>query len=81
MPAGDVMPLTARFEDTKDLVASDESHLGDAVRITEGDADLRRGQTLTGELADVLDNIIGGGLKPCRGGTAVWKCGGRYGGW
>jgi len=83
MPVGDVTPkvLTVRFEDTKDLVASDESHLWDAVRIAEGDADLRRGQTLTGELADVLNNIIVGGLKPRRGSTAVWKCGGRYGGW
>jgi len=83
MPIGDVTSkvLTARFEDTKDLVAGNESHLGDTVRITEGDTDLRWGQTLAGELADVFNNIIGGCLKPCGGSTAVWKCGGRYGGW
>jgi len=83
MPVGDVTPkvLTARFEDAENLVASYESHLRDAVRIAEGDTDLGRGQTLTSELADVLNNIIRGGLKPRGGGTAVWKCGGRYGGW
>ena len=66
MPISDITPevLTARFEDTKDLITGDESDLGDAVRITEGNTDLGRGQTLTGELADVLDNIIGGGLEP-----------------
>jgi hypothetical protein len=83
IPVGDVTPktLTARLENTKDLVTGNKSHLGDAVRITEGNTDLGWGQTLTGELADVLNNIIGGGLEPRRGCTAIWKCGGRYRGW
>lgn len=83
MLVGDVIfqVLTARFEDTKDLVAGNESHLGDTVRVTEGNADLGWGQTLTGKLADVFNNIIGGGLEPCGGSTAVWKCRGRYGSW
>ena len=72
---------TVRFEDTKDLVAGNKPHLGDTVRVTEGNTNLRRGQTLTGELGDMFNNVIGGGLEPCRGSTAVWKCGGRYINW
>ena len=66
-----------RFEDTQDLVAGHKADLGDAVRVTEGDADLRRGETLAGELDDVLDDVLRGGLKPGRGSTAVGEGRGR----
>ena len=83
MPTSDITSktLTIRLEDTKDLVPSNESHLGDAMRIAEGNTDLGRAQPLAGELADVLNNILRGSLEPYRGSTAIWKCGGRYGGW
>lgn len=65
------------LEDTEDFVTSDESHLGDTVRVTEGNTDLGGGQTLTGELGDVLIDILGGGLEPGRGSAAVREGRGR----
>jgi hypothetical protein len=65
------------FEDTEDLVTGDEAHLGDTVRVTEGNTDLGWGQTLAGELDDLVDNILGGGLEPRRGSAAVGESGGR----
>ena len=47
------------------------------MRITEGDADLRGRKTLTGELGDVLDDILGSSLEPGRGSAAVGESGGR----
>lgn len=32
--------------------------------ITEDNTNLRRGGTLLGELADLLDDLVGGGLEP-----------------
>ena len=49
---------TLRLEDTEDFVTRNKSHLGDTVRVPEGNTDLRRGKTLTSELNDVLDNIL-----------------------
>lgn len=49
---------TVGLEDTQDLVTRDEAHLGDAVRVAEGHADLRRGEALAGELADELDDVV-----------------------
>lgn len=37
--------------------------------VTEDNTNLRRGGTLPGELADLLDDLVGGGLEP-RGGVA-----------
>lgn len=68
--------LTLGLEDTEDLVAGDELDLRDAVAVAEGDTDLRRGKTLTGQLADLVNNILGGGLKPRRRSAAVWEGGG-----
>lgn len=49
---------TLGLEDTEDLVTSDEADLGDAVRVTEGNTDLRGGQALAGELGDLLDDLF-----------------------
>lgn len=61
---GQSLGHTLGLQDTKDLVTSDKAHLGDAVRVTEGDTDLRGCQTLAGQLADVLDDILRSGLEP-----------------
>ena len=50
----------------EDLVTGDRLDLGDTVRVTEDDADLRRGETLAGELEDVLLDLLGRGLEPAR---------------
>lgn len=65
------------FEDTEDLVTGDEAHLGDTMRVTEGNTDLGWGQALTGELDDLVDNIFVGGLEPRRRSAAVGESGGR----
>lgn len=56
--------LTLPFEDTEDLVTRNESHLGDTVRVTEGDTDLGGSETLTSELDDVVNDILGCRLQP-----------------
>lgn len=55
----------------EDLVTGDEAHLGDAVRVTEGDTDLGWGETLTGELDDLFDDFIGCRLEPRWWSTSV----------
>jgi len=44
---------------------SDNLDLGDTVGVTEDDTNLRRGGTLTGELADLVNDLLGSGLEPC----------------
>jgi len=43
---------------------SNNLDLGNSVRVTELNTDLRRSRTLTGELADLLNNQLGGGFEP-----------------
>jgi hypothetical protein len=47
------------------------------VGVTQNDANLRGSSTLLGELANLLDNLVGGGLEPRRGGARVGNGGGR----
>ena len=67
---GDLGSEAVGLEDANDLLASDGLDLGDAVGVTEDDADLGGGETLLGELADVLLDLLGGDLEP-RGGSAL----------
>lgn len=62
---------TVAFEDTQDLVSSNKSHLGDTMRVTEGNTNLGGGKTLSGEFGNVVDNILRGGLQPGRGCAAI----------
>lgn len=55
----------------------DKLDLGNAVGVTEDDTDLRRGSTLSGELADLVDDLVGGGLQPRGSGAGVGESGGR----
>src|SRR6266702_8056834 len=57
--AKDKRRRTVRLEDTEDFVTRDETHLGDAVRVTQGNTNLRRCETLARELNDVLDDVLG----------------------
>jgi hypothetical protein len=47
------------------------------VGVTEDDTDLRGSSTLPGELADLLNDLVGSGFEPCRGGARVGESGGR----
>lgn len=51
-------------------LTSDNLDLGNSVAVTEDNTDLRRSGALLGQLADLLDNLVGGGLEP-RGGVAA----------
>ena len=62
---------TLALQDSQDLVAGDESHLGDTVAVPENDADLGRGQTLLRQLEDLLLDVVGGELQPVGDGAAV----------
>ena len=55
---------------------SDNLDLGNTVGVTEDNTDLGRGGTLLGQLADVVDNLVGGGLEPRGGGAGVGDGGG-----
>lgn len=55
---------------------SDNLDLGNTVGVTENDTDLRRGSTLTGELADLVNDLVGGGLQPGGGLARVGESGG-----
>lgn len=66
------------LENTEDLVSRHEADLGDTVAVPQDDTDLGGSETLPGELHDVVDDILGGGLQPRRGSAAVRE--GR-GGW
>lgn len=48
------------------LHTSDDLDLGNAMAVTEDNTDLGGGGTLLGELADVVNNLLGSGLEPRR---------------
>ena len=56
---------------------SDDLDLSDTVGVTENDANLGRGSTLSGELADLLNDLVGSGLEPGGSGAGVGESGGR----
>lgn len=62
---------TVSLQDAEDLGAGDRLDLPDAVRVAEDGADVGRGQTLLGELADDLDDLLGGDLQPGGGCSLV----------
>lgn len=45
--------------------------------VPENNTDLRGGSTLPGQLADLVNNLVGSGLEPGRGGTRVGDSRGR----
>jgi predicted phosphohydrolase len=55
------------FEDTEDLVTSYKADLGDAMRVTEGNTDLRWCKALAGEFDDLVNDFLRSGLQPGRG--------------
>ena len=55
---------TMPLENTEDLVTSHKADLGNAVRVTKGDADLRWSKAFTSKLYDMLDDVLWGCLEP-----------------
>lgn len=62
---------TVGLQDPQDLVSGDEPDLGDPVRVPEDDSDLGRTETSSGELEDLVRDLLGGGLGPRRLGSSV----------
>lgn len=56
---------------------SNDLGLGNAVGVTEDDTDLGGGSTLLGELANLINDLLGGGLEPGGGVAGVGDGGGR----
>ena len=61
---GKVGRETLGLEHAQDLAARDESHLGDTVRVTQDDTDLRGRETLLGQLVDLLFHEIWREFEP-----------------
>lgn len=61
--------FTIGLEDAQDLVAGNDADLSDAVRVTQNDTNLGGSGTLLGQLANLLNDLVGGGLEP-RGNSA-----------
>jgi hypothetical protein len=55
---------------------SNNLDLGNAVGVTKDNTDLGRSGTLLGQLADVVNNLVGGGLEPRRRSARVGERGG-----
>jgi len=70
--------LTVGLQDSENLVTGDELDLGDAVRVSEDDADLGRGETSSGELEDLVGDLLRGGLGPRRLGSSVRESRGAH---
>jgi len=64
---------TFRLEDSEDLVTSDESDLGNSLRVSQLDTNLRWGETLSSELEDLIADLLGCGLEPRWGRSTVWE--------
>jgi len=62
--------LTVLLEDSEDLSTSQESDLGNTVKISQGDTDLRRRKTLLGELDNQFNNSRGRESDPLGGSSS-----------
>jgi len=66
-----------RLEHTENFVPSDKAHLGDTMRVTESDTNLRGREAFARKLDDVFNDVIWRRLQPRWWGTAVRKGRGR----
>lgn len=68
---------TVRFQNSHNLVTSDNLSLSNTVGISQQDTDLRRSQTLSGVLDDLLNNSFRRQLEPSWCISGVWNSGRR----
>ena len=69
---------TSELQEAQDLVAGDALDLGDTHGVTKSDTDLRGGHTLLGQLADLLNDILGSHLDPRSGLALVRQSGAAH---
>lgn len=72
----DLWGQTVRSQDSQDLVTGDDLSLGNTVGISQDDTNLRRSQTLSGVLDNLLNNVIRRQLEPSWGVSGVRGSGG-----
>lgn len=65
--------FTVSLQDAQDFVSSDKTNLGNALSVTQQHTNLRGTQTLFGELANLVDNLLGRNFQPRRRRTTVWQ--------
>lgn len=75
LPVWILAPSTIRTRTV--LHTSDELDLGNAMAVTEDNTNLGGGGALLSELADLVDDLIGGGLEPRRRAAGEGDGGGR----
>lgn len=73
----DLWSQTVGLQDSQDLVTSDNFGLRNSVSISQDNTDLRRSQTLSSVLDDLLNDVIGRQLEPSWGVSRVRSSGGR----
>ena len=49
---------TLSLENTENLISCHEADLGDTMRVTKGDTDLRWGEAFASELCDMFDDVV-----------------------
>jgi len=64
---------TIGFENSQDLVTSNDLDLSDTMRVTEDNTDLRWSGTFLRKLANLVDDLLGSGLQPRRRSARVWE--------
>lgn len=69
----DLRSQTVGLEDSQDLVTGDDLSLGNTVSVSQDNTNLRRSQTLSGVLDDLLNNLVRGQLEPRRSVSRVWN--------
>ena len=70
---GDLGGETRLFQDSEDFTSSDALDLGDAMAISESDANLRRGETLLRELDNLINEVVGRNSDPAWCSFSVWE--------
>lgn len=73
----DLWSQTVGLQDSQDLVTGDNLSLGNTVSISQDNTNLRRSQTLSGVLDNLLNNLVRGQLEPSWSVSRVWNSGGR----
>ena len=70
---GDLGSESRLLQDSEDFAASDALDLGDAMAISESDADLRWGETLLGGRDNLINEVVGGNSDPAWSRLSVWE--------
>lgn len=77
MKVATAQSFALKLTNSENLVSGDNLDLCDSVAIPQDNTNLRWSGTFTGELGDLINNLVGGGLQPCWSSAGVWNGRGR----